>query len=178
MEALKARCAPRSASLNTFNDCGGPYNWSLQVQFDSVSLNVQPIVPFGAAAGTFVDLTGLSGGTPYQIDQWVELKAIVEQCAAATNVVMLSEFQLRSGPVLQQFIKQHGVIIKTLSDEVVTKLGETTGEVISELIAKDKFSAKVFKSMAKVRQEQIAYTDVTEGSFIHARKLKYKFPTG
>lgn len=107
-----------------------------------------------------------------------ELKAIVEQCAAATNVVMLSEFQLRSGPVLQQFLKQHGVIIKTLSDEVLAKLGETTGEVISELIAKDKFSAKVFKSMAKVRQEQIAYTDVTEASFIHARKLKYKFPTG
>ena len=106
-----------------------------------------------------------------------DLKAIVEQCANSTNVVMLSEFQLRSGPVLQQFINQHGVIIKTLSDDVLTKLGEITGDVISELIAKDKLSAKVFKSMAKVRTEQIAYTDVTEASFIQARKLKYKFPS-
>lgn len=106
-----------------------------------------------------------------------DLKAIVEQCANSTNVVMLSEFQLRSGPVLQQFIKQHGVIIKTLSDDVLTKLGEITGAVIAELIAKDKLSAKVFKSMAKVRLEQIAYTDVTEASFIQARKLKYKFPS-
>lgn len=106
-----------------------------------------------------------------------DLKAIVEQCANSTNVVMLSEFQLRSGPVLQQFIHQHGVIIKTLSDDVLTKLGEITGEVISELIAEDKLSAKVYKSMAKVRLEQIAYTDVTEASFIQARKLKYKFPS-
>ena len=106
-----------------------------------------------------------------------DLKAIVEQCANSTNVVMLSEFQLRSGPVLQQFIKQHGVIIKTLSDDVLTKLGEISGDVIAELIAKDKLSAKVFKSMAKVRLEQIAYTDVTEASFIQARKLKYTFPS-
>ena len=106
-----------------------------------------------------------------------DLKAIVEQCANSTNVVMLSEFQLRSGPVLQQFIKQHGVIIKTLSNDVLRKLGEITGDVISELIAKDRLSAKVFNSMAKVRLEQIAYTDVTEASFIQARKLKYKFPS-
>jgi len=105
-----------------------------------------------------------------------DLKAIVEQCAAATNVVMLSEFQARSGPVMQQFLNEYGVIVKTLSDEVLVKLGSTTGEVISELISSDALSAKVFKSMSKFRKEQIVYTNVTEASFIHARQLKYKFP--
>ena len=49
-------------------------------------------------------------------------------------------------------------------------------DVITELVASDPMSAKVFASMAKLRGEQIAYTDATEGSFIKARKLPYKFP--
>ena len=85
-----------------------------------------------------------------------DLKAIVEQCAAATNVVMLSEFQARSGPVLLQFVNDHGVEVRTLSDEVLTKLGTLTGEVIAELTASDPMSAKVYASMAKLRKEQIA----------------------
>jgi len=64
--------------LNDFSDCGGPYNWSFQLQFNAASLNVQPIVPFGSSAGQFVDLTGNSGATPYITDQWVEIKAIID----------------------------------------------------------------------------------------------------
>lgn len=105
-----------------------------------------------------------------------DLKAIVEQCAAATNVVMLSEFQARSGPVLQQFVNEHGVEVRTLSDEVLTKLGDVTGEIISDLIGSDPLCKKVYESMSKLRGEQIAYTDATEGSFIQARKLPYKLP--
>ena len=63
-----------------------------------------------------------------------------------------------------------------LSDDVLSKLGELTGDVISELIANDPLSAKVYASMAKLRGEQVAYTDATEGSFIAARKLPYRFP--
>ncbi|MBL95912.1 MAG: ABC transporter substrate-binding protein [Magnetovibrio sp.] len=106
-----------------------------------------------------------------------ELKAIVIQCANSTNVVMLSEFQGRSGPVLQDFIKNHGVKIKMLSDEVLTKLGNVAGEVISELAAADKMSGKVLKSMAKFRTEQVAYSNTMETAFLNARNLPFKFPS-
>lgn len=105
-----------------------------------------------------------------------DLKAIVEQCANSTNVVMLSEFQARSGPILQSYIKDHGVIIKELPDDVLIELGNRAGEAISELIAKDKLCAKVYASMAKFRAQQIDYTDAAEASFIRARKLAYRFP--
>jgi TRAP-type mannitol/chloroaromatic compound transport system substrate-binding protein len=105
-----------------------------------------------------------------------DLKAIVEQCAAATNVVMLSEFQARSGPVLDQFVKQNGVIVKRLSDEQMIKIGETAGNVIAEIIKGDAMSRKVFDSMNKMRGEQIAYSHTTEFDFLHARNLKYRWP--
>ena len=90
---------------------------------------------------------------------------------------MLSEFQGRSGPVLQSWVKDHGVVVKMLSDEVLTKLGNVAGEVISELAAADKMTAKVLKSMAKFRTEQVAYSNTMEGAFLNARNLPFKFPT-
>ena len=69
------------------------------------------------------------------------------------------------------------MIIKTLSDDVLTKFGNVAGEVISELAAADKMSAKVLKSMAAFRTEQKAYSSTTEGAIINARNLPFKFPS-
>ncbi len=106
-----------------------------------------------------------------------DLKAIILQCAAATNVIMLSEFQARSGPVLEQFVNKHGVEIKKLSDEQLIKLGETAGEVLTEITAKDAMAKKIFTSMNKFRGEQKAYSNVAEGDYFLARNLNYKWPT-
>lgn len=105
-----------------------------------------------------------------------DLKAIVEQCAAATNVVMLSEFQARSGPVLQSYVKEHGVIINELSDDILTKLGNLTGEVIADLIKANKNSEKVYRSMIKFREHQMMYTASSDMAFVRARALPYKLP--
>ena len=106
-----------------------------------------------------------------------DLKAIVEQCAYSTTNVMLSEFQARSGPMLEKYVKAHGTIINQLSDEILTQLGTVTGEIISELTAADATSAKVFKSMNDFRLSQMRYTTTSDGDFVRARNLPYKFPS-
>jgi TRAP-type mannitol/chloroaromatic compound transport system substrate-binding protein len=106
-----------------------------------------------------------------------DLKAIVSNCAFATNDVMLSEFQARSGPVLQQFIHQHGVEIRSLTNEQLAKIGEVCGEVISELVAADPLTKKVFESMNAFRSDQIAYSGVAEQDYFRARSLSYKWPS-
>jgi len=105
-----------------------------------------------------------------------DLKAIVEQCAAATNVVMLSEFQARSGPVLDSFLNKHGVKINQLSDDILTKIGNITGEVITDLVKADKMSAKAFASMSEFRKHQMVYTATSDMDFVRARALPFKFP--
>jgi TRAP-type mannitol/chloroaromatic compound transport system substrate-binding protein len=89
---------------------------------------------------------------------------------------MLSEFQARSGPVLQQFINQYGVQVRRLTDEQLKRLGEVSGEVISEIIKTDAMSRKVFESMNKFRGEQKAYSSITEFDFLHVRALDFKWP--
>lgn len=105
-----------------------------------------------------------------------DLKAIVEQCAYSTTLVMLSEFQARSGPVLEKYVNEHDVVINELSDEILTKLGNVTGEVISELVEDDPMSKKVFESMNKFRDQQMRYTSTSDAAFVRARNLDYKWP--
>lgn len=106
-----------------------------------------------------------------------ELKAIVENCSYATNQVMLSEFQARSGPVLDSFVKEHGVIVKRLSDDIMRMVGKVAGEAMQEVADGDPMSGKIFKSLIAFRGHQIRYTDVAEGDFIKSRGLDYPFPS-
>lgn len=106
-----------------------------------------------------------------------ELKAIVENCSFATNQIMLSEFQARSGPVLQQFVQEHGVEVRVLSDEIMKEIGKHAGEAMLEVAKTDALAGRIFDSMIKFRKHQIAYTDVAEGDFIKARALDYRFPS-
>lgn len=105
-----------------------------------------------------------------------DLKAIVEQCAFSANVVMLSEFQARSGPVLDQYVNKHGVEVRKLSDEQVAKLGETSAEVLNEITERDALAKKIFTSMNKFRGEQKAYSTVAEGDYLYARSLQFSWP--
>ncbi|MBB3065995.1 TRAP transporter substrate-binding protein [Limibacillus halophilus] len=106
-----------------------------------------------------------------------ELKAIVENCAYATNQVMLAEFQARSGPVLDSFVNDHGTIVKELSDDIMREIGKVSGEAMQDLANSDPMAMKIFKSMIEFRGHQIRYTNVAEGSFIKARALEYPFPS-
>ncbi|MGE3992894.1 TRAP transporter substrate-binding protein [Pseudorhodoplanes sp.] len=105
-----------------------------------------------------------------------DLKGIVEYCAYATNQMVLCEFQARSGPVLESFVKDHKVVIKELSDEILVEVGRLSGQAIQDLISSDPMAAKIFKSMIAFRNQQVRYTDTAEGAYLRARALKYPFP--
>ncbi len=105
-----------------------------------------------------------------------DLQAVVRECAASTNMRMLSEFVNRNGPALDVLVKQHKVQLRRFPDDVLKGLGKLSGEVIAELAAKTPLTQKVFASMNKFRQEQIPWTDITERSGILARALDYPWP--
>lgn len=105
-----------------------------------------------------------------------DLKGIVEQCANSTNVYMLSEFQARSAPVLQQMVNDHGVDVRRLSDEQLIAIGTAAGEIIAELVAEDEMTRKVFESMNVFRGQQADYSTIAELDFLQARNLNYDWP--
>lgn len=105
-----------------------------------------------------------------------ENQMLVEQCAAATNVRMLSEFVWYSGPQFQEFITKHGVSEEVIDDESLTAIGNEVGKVIDKLIKSDKYCREVYTSLMKARSLQIPYSNNTELAFMRARALPYTFP--
>lgn len=107
-----------------------------------------------------------------------DLKMIIQQCADAANFAMLNEFIYNNPPHLKIFVEEHDVQLRQVPDDVLIEFGNVAGEVVSELAAADALSRKVFESMIKHRTAHVEWTNFTEGSYIRARNLPYKFPTG
>jgi TRAP-type mannitol/chloroaromatic compound transport system substrate-binding protein len=106
-----------------------------------------------------------------------DLQAIVRQCAYSTTHNILAEFTAYSAPQLQNLVQNEGVIIKVIPDDALIALGNAAGEIIADQMANDPSSAKIFPHMVKFRNEQIPYSNTTEGEFMRARQLPYSFPS-
>lgn len=59
--------------LNEYNDCGGPYNWSMQMHFESQT-GMLEVDHFGPNSNT----TTINGDQPIIFDQWIEVKAEID----------------------------------------------------------------------------------------------------
>ncbi|MDG4719629.1 MULTISPECIES: TRAP transporter substrate-binding protein [Thalassospira] len=115
------------------------------------------------------------------LDAWNELpadlKAIVEAANKAVNVMVMSEFTARNNDALKTLIEKHNVQLKRLSDDTIKGLGKLTGEVLSDVAARDPLAKEVFDSLIKFRTQSVAWSKISEGGFMEARAMDYAFPT-
>ena len=75
-----------------------------------------------------------------------DLQAIVENAAAACNVISEAWCQRTNAEAMEDLIKSQGVTAKPLPDDVVNKLREVTNQVLTEAAAKDALTKKVHDS--------------------------------
>ncbi len=75
-----------------------------------------------------------------------DLQAVLENAAAACNVVSEAWCQKTNAEALEDLVKNHGVIAQPLPDAIVKRLREVTNEVLAEAIAKDPLTKKVHDS--------------------------------
>ncbi len=104
-----------------------------------------------------------------------DLRAIVEAANRAANLAVLSEFQARNNDSLDVLINKHGVVLKKFPDEVLSGLGGLAGQVLTELADQDPLSREVLDSILDFRRKLIAWTKVSEQSYMTARLLPFKY---
>jgi len=98
-----------------------------------------------------------------------DLQSIVRNAMKVANLEMLSEYTARNQQALQTLIEKHKVQLKHFPDTVLSELKKISAEVIEEVAAKDKLSAKVWASQ-KIFIEQVSkWTNVSENAFVKAR---------
>jgi TRAP-type mannitol/chloroaromatic compound transport system substrate-binding protein len=72
-----------------------------------------------------------------------DLQAVVENAAAACNETSFAWSNANNAEALQDLVKNHGVKVDSLPDEIVETLRKLTFETLDELTAKDALAKKV-----------------------------------
>jgi TRAP-type mannitol/chloroaromatic compound transport system substrate-binding protein len=99
-----------------------------------------------------------------------DLKAIVEACCAAENDAMLAEYTARNQQALDTLIREHGVQLRRLPDDVLAALRRAAEAVLEELAAGDPFARRAYDSMRAFRAQAQAWHTVSEEAFFQARR--------
>ena len=105
-----------------------------------------------------------------------ELQAIVTRGAQATNVTILSNFQAANNAALQKLMNEHGVQIRKYNNEILNTVGERSGEVCESIASSDPASKAIFDAIVKFRRTALQWANYSEGAFIKARALPFKYP--
>jgi TRAP-type mannitol/chloroaromatic compound transport system substrate-binding protein len=94
-----------------------------------------------------------------------DLKAIVENAAAACNAISEAWCQKNNAEAMEDLVKNQGVNALPLPDAVVKALRENTTKVLDEAIAKDALAKKVHDSYFAYLGKYKAWTAMSEGVY-------------
>lgn len=100
-----------------------------------------------------------------------DLQSIVLNACKVANQDMLAEYTARNNDALQTLIQVHKVNLKPFPNDVLKKLHTLSDEVLDELAAKDKHSAKVYASFKKFRDQVAQWHNVSELAYYNSRNL-------
>jgi TRAP-type mannitol/chloroaromatic compound transport system substrate-binding protein len=105
-----------------------------------------------------------------------DLQAIVTYAARAVNQDMLDEFTARNNAALEDLVKNHGVQLRRLPDDVLLALYRGSEKVMQQLVAQDPMAAKVYESYQKFYQGVRSYHHISEQAYINARDVVIDAP--
>jgi TRAP-type mannitol/chloroaromatic compound transport system substrate-binding protein len=100
-----------------------------------------------------------------------DLQAVVKIATRAANQDMLDEFTARNNSALRALVREHGVQLRRLPDDVLRALYQASEEVMQELVASDPLAAKVYASYKAFYDDVRAYHHISEQAYINARDV-------
>ncbi|MDO9144807.1 TRAP transporter substrate-binding protein [Rhodoferax sp.] len=94
-----------------------------------------------------------------------DLQAIVQNAAAACNVISEAWCQKANADAMEDLIKNQKVIAKPLPEGVIKALRTETDKVLTEAVAKDPMTKKVHDSYMAFMAKYQRWADVSEGAY-------------
>jgi TRAP-type mannitol/chloroaromatic compound transport system substrate-binding protein len=94
-----------------------------------------------------------------------DLQAVVENAAAACNVISEAWCQRTNAEAMEDLVKNQGVTARPLPDDVIKKLREVNAEIIAEAVKKDPLVKKVNDSYAAYKAKFDAWSGYSEAIY-------------
>src|SRR5690606_34618840 len=98
-----------------------------------------------------------------------DLKDIVDACCRAVNDSMLAEYTARNQQALDALVREHGVELRQLPDDVMAALRRASQDVLEEVAAADPLAKRVLESMRAFEAQAQAWHAVSEVAYYATR---------
>ena len=98
-----------------------------------------------------------------------DLQAIVDTCCRAVNDAMLAEFTARNQQALDALVREHGVELRQLPDDVMVALRAAADAVLQEAAAADPLARRALESMRAFQAQAKAWHAVSEEAYYATR---------
>lgn len=113
------------------------------------------------------------------LDVWNSLtksqQVIVQQACLAENEFSLAEFNAHNMAALRTLINEHGVKMRVFSDEILTAIGKTSGEVVREAGTGDDLSERILASFLENRRQGMELSAINDEPYLRARHLSFDY---
>lgn len=113
------------------------------------------------------------------LDIWNSLpkyqQAIIAQACAAENDYSLAEFNAYNMNALRTLTSEHGVKMRTFSDEILTEIGRVSGIVVREAGQEDELSQRIYNSFIEARQQGMELSGINDEPYLAARRLDFEY---
>lgn len=107
-----------------------------------------------------------------------DLQQAVKLACQSLYDQVLTEYNTNHAKALPMMVKDHGVQVRTLPQDVVVAIGNTAGEVMSELLEhEDDLVKRIARSFVDYRTLTKDYMEYADGGFYASRILNYSYPT-
>lgn len=122
---------------------------------------------------------GAQIGVGVNLDVWNSLnpqeQAIVKAACHRANYLCLAEFTYFNGVALEQLIKDHGVEVRKMPDDVLAALARESKVVLEEAAASDDITRRVFESYKAAILKTQKWSEISDEAFLTARRTVFSF---
>ncbi|HEY9051616.1 MAG TPA: TRAP transporter substrate-binding protein [Gammaproteobacteria bacterium] len=98
-----------------------------------------------------------------------DLQAVIENAAIACNETSFSWSNANNAEALDDLVKNHGVKVGSLSDDIIETLRKLTFETLDELTAKDPLAKKVHDHYFAFKAKSDAWLDASEAVVLNKK---------
>lgn len=96
-------------------------------------------------------------------------QSIIKHACQSANHTSLGEYTFENGKALEIMKRDHGVVPRFFSQEIMVEIGKISEDVVAELGTSDKQTRKIYESYLKARNEARHWTEMSDGRYIRAR---------
>jgi len=100
-----------------------------------------------------------------------EDQAIIRAACRAANNQSLAEFTHQNALALRTLTQEHGVQLRSFSDEIWSRVGEIAEQVVADTATADTISRRVYESYAEARARMRGWAQISEAPYFQKRDL-------